>query len=176
MYSKIAIDMEIYIKRGEEQFGPFTPEQVEESLQNGSLIESDIAWHEALPDWVPVKDILALKSGSQPVQETAPNISASQPKSGGNKKVVLAVAAGVIVLAEPEGRAQPRPEDQPASPTGTPVGDVFLSFEIGRECDRRLPVQGTVRTTVVVIQPPFIQYGPRLRQSLEQLPVQQLVS
>ena len=45
--------MEIYIKRGEEQFGPFTPEQVEESLQNGSLIESDIAWHEALPDWVP---------------------------------------------------------------------------------------------------------------------------
>jgi len=59
---------------------------------------------------------------------------------------VLVRESGVIVLAEPEGRAQPRPEDQPASPTGTPVGDVFLSFEIGRECRRRSLVQGTVRT------------------------------
>ena len=122
MYSKIAIDMEIYIKRGEEQFGPFTPEQVEESLQNGSLIESDIAWHEALPDWVPVKDILALKSGSQPVQETAPNISAPQPESGGNKKVVLAVAAGVIVLAAVTALVLPKllsgSEEEPAMPTG----------------------------------------------------------
>ncbi len=122
MYSKIAVDMEIYIKRGEEQFGPFTPEQVEESLQNGSLIESDIAWHEALPDWVPVKDILALKSGSQPVQETAPNISAPQPESGGNKKVVLAVAAGVIVLAAVTALVLPKllsgSEEEASMPTG----------------------------------------------------------
>ena len=66
--------MEIYIKRDEEQFGPFTLEQVEESLQNGSLIEGDIAWHEGLPDWVPVNKILANpKSAGQPAPEAAPD-------------------------------------------------------------------------------------------------------
>ena len=58
----LAFGMEIYIKRGEEQFGPFTTEQVEESLRNGSLIESDIAWHAALPDWVPGTEVLASAS------------------------------------------------------------------------------------------------------------------
>ena len=38
----------------------------------------------------------------------------------------------VIVQADREGGAQPRPEDQPASPTGTPRRRVFSSFDIGR--------------------------------------------
>ena len=118
--------MEIYIKRGEEQFGPFTTEQVEESLQNGSLIESDIAWHAALPDWVPVNEILASpKSAVQPAPETAPDISAPRSKSGGNKKVMLAVAAVVIVLAAAAAIVLPKVlsdgenENQPASPGPT---------------------------------------------------------
>ena len=41
--------MEIYIKRDEEQFGPFTLKQIEESLQNGSLIEGDIACMKGCP-------------------------------------------------------------------------------------------------------------------------------
>ena len=118
--------MEIYIKRGEEQFGPFTTEQVEESLQNGSLIESDIAWHAALPDWVPVNEILASpKSAVQPAPETAPDISAPRPKSGGNKKTVIAVAAVVIVLGAAAAIVLPKVlsdgenENPPVSPGPT---------------------------------------------------------
>ena len=118
--------MEIYIKRGEEQFGPFTTEQVEESLQNGSLIESDIAWHAALPDWVQVNEILASpKSAGQPAPETAPDISAPRPKSGGNKKTVIAVAAVVIVLGAAAAIVLPKVlsdgeyENPPASPGPT---------------------------------------------------------
>ena len=36
--------MDIFIKRGEEQFGPFSPEQVKEHLASGTLLESDLAW------------------------------------------------------------------------------------------------------------------------------------
>ena len=48
--------MDIYIRRGEEQFGPFTPQQVEESLASGALMETDYAWHSELTEWVPVRD------------------------------------------------------------------------------------------------------------------------
>ena len=41
--------MDIYIKRDDGQFGPFSPEQIEECLESGALIETDIAWHAALP-------------------------------------------------------------------------------------------------------------------------------
>jgi len=91
--------MEVYIKRGEDQFGPFSLEQIEESLKNGSLIEGDIAWREGLPDWVPVNEIVdSPNDAAKPAEETVPAIPAPVGKSGGSKKIVLAAAAAVVVL------------------------------------------------------------------------------
>ena len=85
--------MEVYVRRGEERFGPFSPDQIKESLANGALIEGDLAWHKALKDWVPADEVLdTLRPAAAPVEET------SAPASGGRKKTLLAVAAGVIGL------------------------------------------------------------------------------
>ena len=84
--------MEVYVRRGEERFGPFTPEQVEESFATGTIIEGDLAWHPGLPDWVPVNEVLStLHGGANLVEETV-------PVSGDRKKITLAIAASVVVL------------------------------------------------------------------------------
>jgi hypothetical protein len=89
--------MDIYIKRDDGQFGPFSPEQIEECLESGALIETDIAWHAALPDWVPVTEVLGtLESAS--AQEPAEPVPAKVAKSGGSKKLLIAGVAAVVVL------------------------------------------------------------------------------
>ena len=55
--------MDIYIRRGEEQFGPLTPEQLQESLNNGTLQADDLAWHSELPDWVSAGELLQMVVG-----------------------------------------------------------------------------------------------------------------
>ena len=67
--------MDIYIRRGEEQFGPFTPQQVEESLASGALMETDYAWHSELTEWVPVRDSL---TPAKPAA-VAPSVPAAAP-------------------------------------------------------------------------------------------------
>ncbi len=89
--------MEIYIKRDDGQFGPFTPKQIEECLESGALIETDIAWHAALPDWVPVTEVLDTLE-SAPAQAPAESVPAKVAKSGGSKKLLIAGVAAVLVL------------------------------------------------------------------------------
>ena len=46
--------MMIHISRDGEQFGPYSPEQVQEYLAAGQLLPTDLAWYEGAADWVPV--------------------------------------------------------------------------------------------------------------------------
>ena len=94
--------MDIYIRRGEEQFGPLTPEQLQEGLNNGTLQADDLAWHGELPDWVSAGELLQKVAGAaaapelaEPVAEIGPGTAAA---SGGRKKLLVAVAAGVVLL------------------------------------------------------------------------------
>jgi len=89
--------MDIYIKRDDGQFGPFSPEQIEECLASGALIETDIAWHAALPDWVGVTEVLGTLEPA-PAQAPAEPVLAKVAKSGGSKKLLIAGVAAVVVL------------------------------------------------------------------------------
>jgi hypothetical protein len=46
--------MMIHISRDGDQFGPYSPEQVQEYLASGQLLPTDLAWYEGAADWVPV--------------------------------------------------------------------------------------------------------------------------
>ena len=50
--------MEIIVKRGEEQFGPFSPDQLKEHLKDGTVMPEDWAWHDGLADWVPAQTLV----------------------------------------------------------------------------------------------------------------------
>jgi len=49
--------MQIHIQRGEENLGAFSLEETTQYLSEGSLVESDLAWHEGLEEWMPVGQV-----------------------------------------------------------------------------------------------------------------------
>lgn len=50
--------MNIFIHRDGQNYGPYTLEQAKEYVTDGSLLESDLAWHEGCADWISLKDII----------------------------------------------------------------------------------------------------------------------
>jgi hypothetical protein len=50
--------MKYFIKRGEENFGPYSLAEVQEYVRSGRIITSDLAQSEGMPNWVPVTQIL----------------------------------------------------------------------------------------------------------------------
>ena len=98
--------MDIYIRRGEEQFGPLTPEQLQEGLNNGTLQADDLAWHSELPDWVSAGELLQMVAGGAPSPAPTPAAASSMADkgldvaaaSGGRKKLLIAAAAVVVLV------------------------------------------------------------------------------
>jgi len=60
--------MEYYVRRGEQQFGPYTLAEMQEYAQGGRILQTDLAKSEGLTDWVPVSQIL----GNIPAPVAAP--------------------------------------------------------------------------------------------------------
>ena len=50
--------MDYLVRRGEEQFGPYTLAELQEYAQSGRVLPTDLAKSEGLADWVPVSQIL----------------------------------------------------------------------------------------------------------------------
>jgi len=95
--------MEIIVKRGEEQFGPFSPDQLKEHLKDGTVMPEDWAWHDGLTDWVPAQTLIDDSPAPAPTPEPISSSSVEStsspalPKDGGRKKAILAVAAVLIL-------------------------------------------------------------------------------
>jgi hypothetical protein len=60
--------MDYLVRRGEEQFGPYTLAELQEYMQSGRVLPSDMAKSEGIEDWVPVSQIL----GNIPVPTAVP--------------------------------------------------------------------------------------------------------
>ena len=84
--------MEIIVKRGEEQFGPYSVAQLKEQLASGMIREDDWAWHEGLSDWVPAQTLVEnsppLASMPEPVTSSSVASTSSSLKAGIGKKAI----------------------------------------------------------------------------------------
>ena len=49
--------MQIHIQRDEENLGTFSLEETTQYLTEGSLLESDLTWHEGLEEWMPLGQV-----------------------------------------------------------------------------------------------------------------------
>ena len=49
--------MQVHIDRGGQRFGPYTIEQVNAHLADGSLLPSDLGWTDGMADWVPITQV-----------------------------------------------------------------------------------------------------------------------
>ena len=49
--------MQVHVDRGGERYGPYSLEDVNAYLANGTLLSTDQAWQDGMPDWVPITQI-----------------------------------------------------------------------------------------------------------------------
>lgn len=67
--------MEIYICRNNDQLGPYSIDQVNACLRDGSLVRADLAWYEGIADWAPLSTVPGVAAGPPPpppIPVTAP--------------------------------------------------------------------------------------------------------
>ena len=50
--------MQIYLSRDGQQMGPYSLEQIQACLADGSVLPTDLAWHEGMTDWVAVTELI----------------------------------------------------------------------------------------------------------------------
>lgn len=70
--------MNIYILRGREQTGPFSPQEINDQLSRGELTSSALAWFEGCSEWVPIGSVPGITSLEEPSSGAS---SASQEKA-----------------------------------------------------------------------------------------------
>lgn len=79
--------MQITIDRQGQQFGPYTMDEVKQYLAEGTLLPTDLAWHDGLAGWVPLSEL-------------AGNGAMRAPASSGGKRLKIALMGmGVSALA-----------------------------------------------------------------------------
>lgn len=61
--------MQIYLARNNEQAGPYTLEQVNAMLSNKQIVLTDLAWHEGMPNWLPLGQLTGGKMVYNPNQQ-----------------------------------------------------------------------------------------------------------
>ena len=94
--------MQVTLNRDGQQMGPYTVEQINEYLAQGSLLPTDYAWHEGLPDWVPVTQISGVGSADAPPPFNPAQTPAVASEGNAKKKKLLligGIAGGVALIA-----------------------------------------------------------------------------
>lgn len=64
--------MEIYIYQDGQQVGPYSDEQIRGMVASRTISETDLGWHEGLPEWQPLNTILAFVPPALVPTPTAP--------------------------------------------------------------------------------------------------------
>ena len=89
----------IHILRDGQQFGPYSLEEINAFLADGSLLPSDQAWYEGAPEWIPLTEVPGVALLAQPVSSPVATGVVASGGSGKRKKLLIGIAAGVVVLA-----------------------------------------------------------------------------
>ena len=61
--------MQVHVDRGGQRYGPYSLEEVNAYLANGTLLPTDLAWQDGMADWLPIGQIpgVTMPAGSPPL-------------------------------------------------------------------------------------------------------------
>ena len=72
--------MQVHVDRGGERYGPYSLEDVNAYLTNGTLLPTDQAWQDGMPDWVPITQIPGVTMPGGAAAPPAPAAGAACPQ------------------------------------------------------------------------------------------------
>ena len=122
--------MLIHVSRDGQQFGPYTPEDVQTYLANGSLLSTDMGWVEGTADWVPLPQLV---SGSAVPPPAVPGAACPRCGAGLEADQVVCWLVGTILMSRFQKRL----------PVGVPVQEK-------RNCHPPLLTKTNSRTEVLM--------------------------
>ena len=91
--------MMIHISRGDQQFGPYTVEDLNAYLIQGSILPTDQAWYEGAAGWMSMDQVPGVILPGQAAAPMAQPVTAD-PLAAANPAVVAADAAAVSTVAQ----------------------------------------------------------------------------
>ena len=93
LHTGVTKPMMIHVMRDGQQFGPYTLEDVNAYLSQGTLLPADQAWYEGAPDWMLLAEVPGVLSlGTAPAQGAVVT-TAVDPMAAANPAVAAADAA-----------------------------------------------------------------------------------
>jgi len=95
--------MLIHVSRDGQQFGPYSPEDVQAFIADGSLLSTDMGWVEGTADWVPLPQLV---SGGAAPPPPAPGLACPRCGVGLEANQVICLSCGHN-LDEPMGKSPP---------------------------------------------------------------------
>ena len=78
----------IHVMRDGQQFGPYTIEDINAYLAQGTLLPTDQAWYEGAANWMPITDVPGVVHDAAP----APVVAGADPMAAANPEVAVAEA------------------------------------------------------------------------------------
>jgi hypothetical protein len=78
----------IHVMRDGQQFGPYTIEDINAYLAQGTLLPTDQAWYEGAANWMPITDVPGVVHGAAP----EPVVAGDDPMAAANPEVAVAEA------------------------------------------------------------------------------------
>ena len=85
----------IHVMRDGQQFGPYTIEDINAYLAQGTLLPTDQAWYEGAANWMPITEVPGVVHGAAPVP-AAPAFAGADPMAAANPEVAVAEAGAAV--------------------------------------------------------------------------------
>jgi len=93
--------MQVHIDRNGERYGPYSIEDINAYLANGTLLPTDLAWQDGMTDWLPVSQISGVGDPGMPAGAPSPHTHDIVPQPAatvGKKKLLIGIGSGVGLL------------------------------------------------------------------------------
>ena len=76
--------MQVHIDRGGERFGPYSVEQINAHLADGSILPSDLGWTDGMAAWVPVTQVPGVTTADAAAPPPPPAVPDASPTAVGS--------------------------------------------------------------------------------------------
>ena len=73
--------MQVHIDRNGSRYGPYNIEDINAYLANGTLLPTDLAWHEGLNGWVPLANIQGAGNGTSAMMPQAVGVASQEQQN-----------------------------------------------------------------------------------------------